>query len=115
MLDAPHDALVIALAAAMQDSSLRNLDFGEDDGVGLFQQRPSRGWGDAAGLLDPQPRRARLLPRRRARGVGLLGTPGWELMGVGEAACTVQQLSTAAAYGKWERCAREWAARLVRA
>ncbi len=47
--------------------------------------------------------------------VGLLGTPGWELMGVGEAACTVQQLSTAGAYAKWERCAREWAARLVRA
>ena len=115
VLDAPHDALVIALAAAMQDSSLRNLDFGQDDGVGLFQQRPSRGWGEAAGLLDPRRAALAFFLGDEHGAVGLLGTPGWELMGVGEAASTVQQLSTAAAYAKWERCAREWAARLIRA
>jgi len=53
-LDVPQDGLVIALAAAMQDSSLRNLDFGEDDGLGLFQQGPSRGWGAGTELLDPR-------------------------------------------------------------
>lgn len=111
-LDVPDDGLVIALIAAMQDSSLRNLDFGEDDAVGLFQLRPSLGWGDAADLLDP--RRAALAFFRggEAGAVGLLGTPGWELMPVGEAAHAVQGLSTPAAYAKWERCARAWAASL---
>lgn len=113
-LDVPHDALVIALAAAMQDSTLRNLDFGEDDGVGLFQQGPSRGWGAGTEPLDP--RRAAVAFFRGGEGgaPGLLGTPGWELMGVGEAAAAVQRLSSPAAYAKWERCARSWAAELVR-
>ncbi len=111
-LGAPDDAVVIALTAAMQDSSLHNLDFGEDDAVGLFQQRPSRGWGAADDLLDP--RRAALAFFRGGTGgaVGLLDTPGWELMSVGEAAAAVQRGSTAAAYGKWERCARVWLADL---
>jgi LysM repeat protein len=113
-LDVPEDGLVIALAAAMQDSSLRNLDFGEDDAVGLFQQRPSEGWGAAPVLLDPR-RAALAFFRGGEHGpAGLLGTPGWELMGVGEAAHAVQRLSTPAAYAKWERCARVWAARLAR-
>jgi N-acetylmuramoyl-L-alanine amidase len=113
-LDVPDDGLVIALAAAMQDSSLRNLDFGEDDAVGLFQQRPSEGWGTAPALLDP--RRAALAFFRGGEdgSVGLLGTAGWELMPVGEAAHAVQRLSTPAAYAKWERCARAWAERLGR-
>ena len=50
----PSDGVVGALCAAMQDSSLHNLPFGEDDAVGLFQQRPSRGWGDDVALLDPR-------------------------------------------------------------
>jgi LysM repeat protein len=113
-LDVPEDGLVIALASAMQDSSLRNLDFGEDDAVGLFQQRPSDGWGEAPALLDPR-RAALAFFRGSEHGpAGLLGTPGWELMGVGEAAHAVQRLSTPAAYAKWERCARAWAAGLTR-
>ena len=113
-LDVPDDGLVIALAAAMQDSSLRNLDFGEDDAVGLFQQRPSEGWGAAPALLDP--RRAALAFFRGGEdgSGGLLGTAGWELMPVGEAAHAVQRLSTPAAYAKWERCARAWAEGLGR-
>jgi LysM repeat protein len=113
LLDVPDDGLVIALAAAMQDSSLWNLDFGEDDAIGLFQQRPSRGWGTASALLDP---RLAALAFFRGGGdgaVGLLGTPGWELMSVGDAAHAVQRISTPAAYAKWERCARGWATRLV--
>jgi LysM repeat protein len=113
-LDVPEDGLVIALAAAMQDSSLRNLDFGEDDAVGLFQQRPSDGWGAAAALLDPR-RAALAFFRGGEHGpAGLLATSGWQLMGVGEAAHAVQRVSTAAAYAKWERCARTWAGELPR-
>jgi LysM repeat protein len=113
-LDVPDDGLVIALIAAMQDSSLRNLDFGEDDAVGLFQQRPSLGWGAARDLLDPRRAALAFFHGGEDGAVGLLGTPGWELMPVGEAAHAVQQLSTPAAYAKWERCARAWAERLGR-
>ncbi|WP_245833751.1 hypothetical protein [Streptomyces aidingensis] len=46
-------AVTIALATAMQESSLRNLDYGDRDSVGLFQQRPSMGWGTVAEIMDP--------------------------------------------------------------
>ena len=44
---------MIALATALQESSLRNLTTGDRDSVGLFQQRPSQGWGTVAQILDP--------------------------------------------------------------
>ena len=37
----------------MQESKLRNLDYGDRDSLGLFQQRPSQGWGTAEQILDP--------------------------------------------------------------
>ncbi|MEV7414191.1 hypothetical protein [Streptomyces sp. NPDC089919] len=49
----PERALTIALATAMQESGLRNLRHGDRDSLGLFQQRPSQGWGTAAQILDP--------------------------------------------------------------
>jgi hypothetical protein len=49
----PARAASIALATAMQESKLRNLDLGVRDSVGLFQQRPSQGWGTAARIQDP--------------------------------------------------------------
>jgi hypothetical protein len=49
----PHQALTIAYATAMQESKLENLDYGDQDSVGVFQQRPSEGWGTAAQLEDP--------------------------------------------------------------
>ncbi|WP_052465802.1 hypothetical protein [Mobilicoccus massiliensis] len=49
----PHRAVTIALATAMQESKLRNLDHGDRDSLGLFQQRPSQGWGTPAQLQDP--------------------------------------------------------------
>lgn len=45
-------AATIALATALQESGLRNLDWGDRDSVGLFQQRPSQGWGTEAELMD---------------------------------------------------------------
>jgi hypothetical protein len=50
----PARAATIALAAAYQESDLRNLDYGDRDSVGLFQQRPSQGWGTRAQILDPE-------------------------------------------------------------
>jgi hypothetical protein len=49
----PARAVSIALATAFQESKLRNIDYGDRDSVGLFQQRPSQGWGSPDQLLDP--------------------------------------------------------------
>src|SRR2546423_3068548 len=49
----PRRAAAIAIATAMQESKLRNLAYGDRDSVGLFQQRPSMGWGSAAQIRDP--------------------------------------------------------------
>jgi hypothetical protein len=49
----PARAASIALATAYQESKLRNLDHGDRDSLGLFQQRPSQGWGTAAQIQDP--------------------------------------------------------------
>ncbi|MFB6806023.1 hypothetical protein [Streptomyces sp. NPDC056387] len=49
----PDRAVTIALATAMQESMLRNLDHGDRDSLGLFQQRPSQGWGTPQQIMDP--------------------------------------------------------------
>jgi hypothetical protein len=49
----PARAVTIALATAYQESDLHNLDHGDRDSLGLFQQRPSMGWGTAAQVQDP--------------------------------------------------------------
>ncbi|MFH8348468.1 heavy metal transporter [Streptomyces sp. NPDC018045] len=49
----PERAVTIALATAMQESGLRNIDFGDRDSVGLFQQRPSQDWGTVEQIMDP--------------------------------------------------------------
>src|SRR4051794_15420829 len=49
----PARAASIALATAFQESKLRNLDHGDRDSLGLFQQRPSQGWGTARQIQDP--------------------------------------------------------------
>jgi LysM repeat protein len=115
----PDDGVVIALAAAMQDSSLHNLAFGEADAVGLFQQRPSLGWGDELALLDPRLAAVAFFGGAGsgvvAPATGLLDVGGWEFMSVGEAAHAVQRSASPAAYGKWERAARGWLQDLERA
>ncbi|WP_311208581.1 MULTISPECIES: hypothetical protein [unclassified Aeromicrobium] len=49
----PPRATTIAIATAFQESKVRNIDFGDRDSVGLFQQRPSQGWGTVEEILDP--------------------------------------------------------------
>jgi hypothetical protein len=49
----PASALTVAYATAFQESKLENLSYGDRDSVGIFQQRPSQGWGSAAQLQDP--------------------------------------------------------------
>jgi len=93
--------IVIALATAAQESTLRNLDWGDRDSVGLFQQRPSQGWGTVEELTDPV--HASLLFYG-----ALLNVSGWESMAVTEAAQAVQISAYPDAYAKWEASARAW-------
>jgi hypothetical protein len=90
----PERAVVVALATAFQESHLENLDGGDRDSVGLFQQRPSQGWGTPAKLKDP----------RYAAGkfyAGLKKVKGWQSMRVTDAAQKVQRSAFPNAYEKW--------------
>ncbi|AWB93035.1 hypothetical protein [Aeromicrobium chenweiae] len=49
----PPRATTIAIATAFQESKIHNIDYGDRDSVGLFQQRPSQGWGSVAEIMDP--------------------------------------------------------------
>ncbi|CAK7281219.1 heavy metal transporter [Streptomyces misionensis] len=49
----PERAVTIALATAIQESGLRNIEHGDRDSLGLFQQRPSQGWGTEEQIMDP--------------------------------------------------------------
>ncbi|MFI2497816.1 heavy metal transporter [Streptomyces sp. NPDC018693] len=49
----PERAVTIALATALQESGLRNIEYGDRDSLGLFQQRPSQGWGTEQQVMDP--------------------------------------------------------------
>ena len=63
----PPRGWVIAIATALQESGLRNVDYGDRDSLGLMQQRPSMGWGTAAQVQDPTYASPRLLRWLRSR------------------------------------------------
>jgi len=108
--------LVIALAAAAQESGLRNVDHGDRDSLGLFQQRPSVGWGSPEQVKDPV-RASRAFfggSVNPNKGItrGLLDISGWESMSVSQAAQAVQNSAFPDHYAKWEASARAWLAEL---
>jgi hypothetical protein len=93
----PERAIVVALATAAQESKWRNLTGGDRDSIGLFQQRPSQGWGTATQIADA----------RYATGkfyTALLKVKGWQTMALGTAAQRVQRSADAdgSAYAQWE-------------
>lgn len=91
----PAKGQVIALATAMQESTLRNLPYGDRDSVGLFQQRPSQGWGTRAQILDPVYASTKFYKALRS-------VDGWEQMPVTVAAQAVQKSGLPDAYAKHE-------------
>lgn len=105
-LGVPDRGIVIALAAAMQESSLRNLPHGDRDSVGLFQQRPSQGWGSAAALQDPATATKLFFTGNAGKTRGLLDVPGWSSMSVTAAAQAVQVSAYPKAYAQWETTAK---------
>ncbi|WP_394552157.1 LysM peptidoglycan-binding domain-containing protein [Agromyces sp. MMS24-JH15] len=115
-LGVPERAILIALVAAAQESGLRNAPTGDQDSLGLFQQRPSQGWGTPAEVLDPV-RSATAFYGGDANpnpGLtrGILDIPDWEALPVGAAAQAVQISAHPDAYAKWEAPAAAWLAEL---
>jgi cell wall-associated NlpC family hydrolase len=94
-LDVPKKGQIIALATAMQESRLRNLNYGDRDSLGLFQQRPSQGWGTAQQIRDPVYASERFYKE-------LLKVNGWQQMTVTQAAQAVQKSGYPDAYAQWE-------------
>ncbi|MEU9074586.1 C40 family peptidase [Kitasatospora sp. NPDC048538] len=94
-LQVPPRGQVIALATAMQESRLRNLSGGDRDSLGLFQQRPSQGWGSPAQLQDP-------VYASTAFYKALLAVAGWQDLPLTVAAQKVQKSGYPDAYAQWE-------------
>ncbi|RLK24724.1 peptidase M23-like protein [Micromonospora sp. M71_S20] len=94
-LGLPARGWVIAVATAMQESTLRNLAGGDRDSVGLFQQRPSQGWGSPAQLQDPVYASEKFFAK-------LTTISGWQTMPLTDAAQAVQISAFPDAYAKWE-------------
>lgn len=115
-LGVPDSGIVVALAAAAQESGLKNVRHGDRDSQGLFQQRPSQGWGTVEEVLDPVRAATAFYggPTNPNPGVtaGLLDIPGWESMSLTQAAQSVQRSAHPDHYAKWETQARAWLAEL---
>ena len=94
----PRKAVTIAFAAALQESELQNLNYGDRDSVGVFQQRPSQGWGTTAELEDPVYATTKFF-------AALVRVPGYTKMPVDRAAQDVQHSADGSAYGQWVQVA----------
>ncbi|GLY21037.1 hypothetical protein Misp04_07690 [Micromonospora sp. NBRC 101691] len=90
----PERAVVVALATAFQESGLENLPDGDRDSIGLFQQRPSQGWGTPEQISDPRYAANKFY-------AGLKKVRGWQEMRVTDAAQAVQRSAFPEAYEKW--------------
>jgi len=102
----PARAATIALATALQESGLRNLDYGDRDSLGLFQQRPSQGWGTAAQVRDPVYAAGKFYD-------ALVKIDGYTTMDINDAAQKVQRSGYPEAYNKHEIRARALASTLM--
>ena len=92
-------AVTVALAAALQESKLHNLAHGDLDSLGLFQQRPSQGWGTPAQVMTPRYAAAAFFRR-------LAQVPDWQTLSVTDAAQAVQRSAAPGAYAQWDPQAR---------
>ncbi|OYO17117.1 hypothetical protein B0O41_3830 [Propionibacteriaceae bacterium ES.041] len=105
-------AMEIAIATAMQESTLRNLNYGDRDSQGLFQQRPVSGWGTVKEIRNPVlATEAFLGVAKHTNNPGLKDIKGWEKMPLTKAAQAVQRSGYPDAYAKWEPLAKEIVAR----
>ncbi|WP_328654674.1 hypothetical protein OG598_13100 [Micromonospora sp. NBC_00330] len=100
----PERAAVISIATSLQESKLENLghlgDMNDHDSLGLFQQRPSSGWGTPEQITDPAYSTTAFLK-------GLKQVDGWQDMALTDAAQTVQVSAYPDAYAQWEQQAAD--------
>ena len=90
-LGLPQYAAVIAIATALQESDLENLDYGDRDSLGLFQQRPSQGWGTPAEIMNPAYSATKFYN-------ALVEVPNWQTIPLTQAAQAVQRSAYPDAY-----------------
>jgi hypothetical protein len=102
----PPRAASIAIATAYQETGIRNLDYGDRDSVGLFQQRPSQGWGTRQQLLDPDYAAGRFYD-------ALVKIDNWETADINDIAQQVQRSGHPEAYRDHEADARVLASTLT--
>ncbi|MFF8288014.1 hypothetical protein ACF068_02130 [Streptomyces sp. NPDC016309] len=102
----PERAVTIALATALQESALRNIRYGDRDSLGLFQQRPSQGWGTERQILDPVFSAGKFYDH-------LADVPGYSRLPLTVAAQRVQRSGFPQAYAKHEPDAALLAAALT--
>lgn len=100
--DLGTNASTVGIATAIQESSLRNLDYGDRDSLGLFQQRPSQGWGTEEEVTNPH-YSTRIFYKHLAQ------VDGWEDMRVTDAAQAVQRSGFPEAYEQHAPEAEAWA------
>lgn len=99
-------AATIAIATAIQESKLQNINYGDADSIGLFQQRPSQGWGTEEEILDP-------VYATNAFYDALVEVDGWEDGVITEVAQTVQKSAFPTAYAEHEAEGRVMASALT--
>ncbi len=102
----PARAGTIGVATAIQESSLRNIDYGDRDSLGLFQQRPSQGWGTENEIMDPHYATDRFYE-------ALIKVAAWTEMEITDAAQEVQRSGFPLAYADHEEEGRLWASALT--
>lgn len=102
----PPRAATIALVTAYQESDLRNLDHGDRDSVGLFQQRPSQGWGTVEEIMDPWYSAGKFYE-------ALVTIPDWQNGIINDVAQAVQRSGYPQAYAQHEPKGRAWASALT--
>jgi hypothetical protein len=99
----PDRALTIAYATALQESDLANLPYGDLDSVGVFQQRPSQGWGTTKQIENPVYASTRFF-------AALAAVPGYLHMPIYQAAQAVQRSADGQAYAQWATTGSQLAA-----
>ncbi|MDM7830808.1 hypothetical protein [Cellulomonas edaphi] len=102
----PARAATIGLATALQESRLVNIDYGDRDSIGLFQQRPSQGWGTVDQIMNPVYATGKFLDH-------LVKVDGFATMPVTQAAQAVQRSGFPDAYAQHEPRARAFASALT--
>lgn len=98
-MGATNTDLIVSIMTAMQESTLNNIRWGDRDSIGLFQQRPSQGWGTIDQIMNPQYAARKFFE-------GLLAMKNRAKLPLWEQAQRVQRSGFPMAYAKWEAMAR---------